>query len=181
MTFSYIAQTTFKRAHKCIYGTLKIVFKFTAEQVCQKPLFTETHVLHSRSCADVLQAALFDGTVCVPQPYLDAGDAALPVMSVPNVSQFLKMRRGCTKNRHKTAEGYLHIQAAHCCSACSTGFGPGTLGSGVVLAIKPLVHPCPAVFHQKPFFARSLGNSAEKPADISGVLSRTSTSPLREI
>lgn len=93
MTFSYIAQTTFKRAHKSIYETLKIVFKFTANQVCQKPLFTETCALHSRSCAGLLQAALFDGTMCVPPPYLDAGNAALPVMYVPNISQFLKMKR----------------------------------------------------------------------------------------
>lgn len=80
MTFSYIAQTTFKRAHKSIYETLKIVFKFTAKQVCQKPPITETHALRSRSCADVLQAALFGGAMCLPQPYLDAGVAALPVI-----------------------------------------------------------------------------------------------------
>lgn len=71
----------------------------------------------------------------------------------------------------------MYIQAAHSLQ----WFWPSTLCSGVLLAIKPLVHPWPAVFHQKPFFSRSLGNSAEKPADISGVLSTTSTSPLREI
>lgn len=175
MTFSYIAQTTFKRAHKSIYETLKIVFKFTAKWFV-KSCSTGTHALHSRSCADLLQAALFDATMCVSQPYLDAGDAALPVMHVPNISQFIKMRGGCTKDSDKTAEWCVHpgCPSLQC-------FWPGTLCSGVLLPIKPLVQPCPAVFHQKPFFSRSLGNSAEKPADISGVLSRTSTSPLREI
>lgn len=179
MTFSYIAQTTFKRAHKSIYETLKIVFKFTAKQVCQKPLFTETCALCSRSCADLLQAALFDGSMCVPQPYSDAREAALPVMYVPNISQFLKMKR-----IHKEPEQNSQVA---CTSRVPISVIPTALASHQLPWVLGLFWPsnlwCILALCVPPeaFFARSLGNSAEKPADISGVLSRTSISPLREI
>lgn len=137
MTFSYIAQTTFKRAHKSIYETLKIVFKFTAKQVCQKPLFTETPALGSRSWADLLQAALSDGATCVLAGMLEMQHSLWCVFQTsPNFSKWEKdAQRTVTKQL-----SCMHMQAAH---LCTTGFWPAASGSGVVLAIKLLVHLAP--------------------------------------
>lgn len=71
MTFSCVPQAIFKRALKAFMrgkegGLLKIVCKSTATWVCQKPLFTEIHVLDTRSCADVVRPEFFDGTMCEP-------------------------------------------------------------------------------------------------------------------
>lgn len=175
MTFSYIAQTTFKRAHKSIYETLKIVFKFTAKQVCQKPLFTETPALGSRSWADLLQAALSDGATCVLAGMLEMQHSLWCVFQTsPNFSKWEKDAQRTVTKQLSVCTCRLPISAP-----LASDQLPRVLG-----LFWPSNFRCiwrPAVLHQKPFFARSLGNSVEKPEDISGVQSRTSTSSFREI
>lgn len=64
MRFSYVAQTTLERVLKALRrgkegGFLKIVCKFTAKWVCQKPLFTKIHALDTWTCVDAVQPEFF--------------------------------------------------------------------------------------------------------------------------